>query len=424
MGRDQGHSYGQLLNLAFCAEVFWKQGVDVYSDMDNRVLAAGEYYARYNLGIPTPWVPFGTKYNYFHTQGGPPEGPHRPADVFNLIQGAYVVRKGLSAPYVTEYRDKRGENMESFVFRKSVDPSLATPPPPLTPPAGTAAVTMGLLNADIGDAKPGGSATYDSGTWTVKGGGSDIWGGSDSYHFAYREVAGDFTLIAKVASMQDANAKAGLVMRDSLAANAPRRLYIGLNPSANGLVATHLRGYTADSHNKPDEETHRGATIPQWFKIQRIGSRITIFHSADGGSWTPGQNAEYAGWTGKAYAGLAVCSMQNGKATTVTFEEVRITGGDGNEPPKAPAAPAEIYASPGDSRVPLRWLESFGASTYIVKRATAAGGPYIAIAKVNGTSYVDTGAPAGEDCYYVVAASNAAGESADSPETGVKPRSD
>ncbi|HTL73106.1 MAG TPA: alginate lyase family protein, partial [bacterium] len=35
-GRDQGHAYGDLLQMAYVAEIFYKQGVDVYSEDDNR----------------------------------------------------------------------------------------------------------------------------------------------------------------------------------------------------------------------------------------------------------------------------------------------------------------------------------------------------------------------------------------------------
>lgn len=421
MGRDQGHSYGQLLNFAFIAEVFWKQGVDVFSELDNRVLAVGEYYTRFNLGIPTPWVPFGTKYDYFIKHGGEPEGSKRPADVLNLIQGAYVVRKGLSAPYVTRYRDERGENADSFVFRKTTDGSTAASPPALRLPAATASVTKGLQDRDLGEARPRGSSSYANGVWTVKGGGSDIGSNSDSFHFTYQQVTGDFTLIANVATMSSDTAKAGLALRDSLEPDAERRVYFGISPEPKGLVDIHLRGYTADSHGNPDEATHDQATLPQWFKLQRIGSRITIFHSGDGGSWTPGQNAEYADWTGNAYVGLVVCSKDNGNATTVTFEDVRITGGDDEEAPKLPAAPFAIYGSPGDKQVPLRWLESFGATTYHVKRATTSRGPYNTVAKVNGTSCLDDTVTNGQTYYYVVSALNSAGESSDSPEEIVKP---
>jgi hypothetical protein len=37
---DQGHANGQLISLAMLAEALWKQGMDIYSDYDNRLLAA------------------------------------------------------------------------------------------------------------------------------------------------------------------------------------------------------------------------------------------------------------------------------------------------------------------------------------------------------------------------------------------------
>ena len=33
--RDQGHAYGQLISMAFLAEVAWKQGVDVYAEVSS-----------------------------------------------------------------------------------------------------------------------------------------------------------------------------------------------------------------------------------------------------------------------------------------------------------------------------------------------------------------------------------------------------
>ena len=36
--RDQGHSHGQLKSLVMLAEALWKQGIDIYSDFDNRLL--------------------------------------------------------------------------------------------------------------------------------------------------------------------------------------------------------------------------------------------------------------------------------------------------------------------------------------------------------------------------------------------------
>ena len=428
-GRDQGHSYGQLMTYAWIAEVFYKQGVDVYSDLDNRLLAAGEHYARYNLGTPTPWVPFGTKYDYFWKgHGGEPEGAKRPADVHNMLIGAYVVRKGMSAPFMTQYRDERGEDMESFVFRKSADTSTAKSLPPL-PVAPTAPITSGFLNADVGGATPAGSATFQNGTWTVRGAGQNIWGrGPQSYHFTYKQVTGDFTFIARLKSFEatDTNANFGVMMSDGLQPDAKRRVYLGFvrRTGAPPIADIHLRGFTGASHDTTDEMTHDGPPemLPHWFKFQRIGSRITIFHSADGANWTPGQSAEYDGWTDGAYVGLVVCSRVGGELATATLTDVRITGGDGKDVPQIPAAPFAVYASPGDKQVPLRWLESFGATDYKIKRAARKGGPYQTLVTLKNTSFLDKTVANGTPYFYVVSAVNGAGESAPSLEDSATPK--
>ena len=66
--RDQGHAYGQLKSLTMLAEALWTQGIDIYSDFDNRLLAAGEYFARVNELAPTPALPFGTTDRYYLTE--------------------------------------------------------------------------------------------------------------------------------------------------------------------------------------------------------------------------------------------------------------------------------------------------------------------------------------------------------------------
>ncbi len=83
-------------------------------------------------------------------------------------------------------------------------------------------------------------------------------------------------------------------------------------------------------------------------------------------------------------------SQQPGTLSTATFSNVSITGGNGAAPVAAPAAPLAMQASPGESQVPLRWSESFGTTSYKVKRATTSGGPYTTIATVTNPSYVDT----------------------------------
>jgi hypothetical protein len=122
------------------------------------------------------------------------------------------------------------------------------------------------------------------------------------------------------------------------------------------------------------------------------------------------------------YVGLLVSSFVNGTLNTSTFSNVQITGGNGGAPSFTPAAPAALLAAPGNGLVPLRWQESFGTTSYTVKRATSKGGPYASVASgITGSSYTDTKVSNGTTYYYTVTASNSAGTSADSPEDSATP---
>jgi hypothetical protein len=164
-GRDQGHAYGHLLQMAFMAEVFWKQGVDIYSEDDNRLLACGEYYARNNLSPAAAYITYGTTdalyWNNSTNAGGSSAGGIYASEPMegNILRSAYVVRKGLTAPWMVLKRATQNENMDSFCYLKSADISTAAPPAAINyAPAPT--VATGFSDTDIGGATPAGSATY------------------------------------------------------------------------------------------------------------------------------------------------------------------------------------------------------------------------------------------------------------------------
>jgi fibronectin type 3 domain-containing protein len=89
--------------------------------------------------------------------------------------------------------------------------------------------------------------------------------------------------------------------------------------------------------------------------------------------------------------------------------------------PAAPATPTGLAATAGNNQVILNWNASTGATSYNVGRGTVNGGPYSTTFSASTTSYTDTTAANGTTYYYVVAAVNAVGTSANSGQVSAKP---
>ncbi|MDQ3815092.1 MAG: discoidin domain-containing protein, partial [Armatimonadota bacterium] len=419
--RDQGHAHGQLISLAMLAEALWKQGIDIYSDYDNRLLAAGEYFARVNERVPTPFLPFGTTDAYYladNTNRGWGGGNV----ALNLIHGAYVIRKGLPAPYIAQRRQRLPVDGNSFMFIKETDTSVATPAAVLSFPM-TTSMTAGFSNVEIGGATPNGTASYSGGIWTVRGGGTDIWGANDSSHFTYKAITGDCAIIAKVESVQNTslNAKAGVMMRTSLSQGAPRA-WMAITGGAN--LEQNMPQLAVYGGTNYGNKVLARSLPSYWVKLERIGNIITGYVSPDGTNWAATDVGRIdAPVPDTIYVGLVVCSAANGTLNSSTFSNVQITGGNGGAPVLTPAAPTALLASPGDKAVPLRWQPSFGATSYTVKRATSSGGAYSTVAAgITASSYTDKTVTNGTTYYYVVTATNSAGTSANSPQDSATPQ--
>ncbi|HXM65052.1 MAG TPA: fibronectin type III domain-containing protein [Terriglobales bacterium] len=117
----------------------------------------------------------------------------------------------------------------------------------------------------------------------------------------------------------------------------------------------------------------------------------------------------------------ALVGFTGGTGGTTSIQDVLSwtynTGSNTNPPP----APMNLVATPGNAQVGLSWNASSGATSYNVQRSTTSGGPYTTIGSPTTTSYTDTGVTNGTTYYYVVAAVNAAGQSANSSQVSATP---
>ena len=92
------------------------------------------------------------------------------------------------------------------------------------------------------------------------------------------------------------------------------------------------------------------------------------------------------------------------------------------KPPLSPAVPTYLSATAGDAQVSLSWTASAVATGYIVSRSTTSGSGFVPLTNpVSGSSFTDTGLVNGTTYYYVVAATNADGASANSASASAIP---
>ncbi|MBN1514941.1 hypothetical protein JXA32_00075 [Candidatus Sumerlaeota bacterium] len=74
-----------------------------------------------------------------------------------------------------------------------------------------------------------------------------------------------------------------------------------------------------------------------------------------------------------------------------------------------PATPASLNATPSTGSVALSWPAAAGATSYLVRRATESGGPYMTITETASTNYSDNDVNEGTTYYYIVKGLNIAG---------------
>jgi hypothetical protein len=174
---------------------------------------------------------------------------------------------------------------------------------------------------DIGSVGVPGSASYDNGTYTVQGSGSDIWGSSDQFHFVYTAWSGDGQIVARVASQQNTNpyAKVGVMLRQSLDANSAFADMF-LTPNGDG---DYFQYRTVNGGGSSGVSSGNGSA-PYWVKLVRQANNIRGFASPDGLNWTLVGGIEIT-LTDPVYFGLEVVSINNGLLNTSTFDNVQVS---------------------------------------------------------------------------------------------------
>ena len=105
-GRDQSHTQMGLGYLGCAAEIAWKQGIDLYSAFDNRLLTGYEYTAKYNLGHEVPYEPYRSVEGRYHYKEISARSRGRFSSIYERVYHHYHGRRNLQMPFTRQVIEK------------------------------------------------------------------------------------------------------------------------------------------------------------------------------------------------------------------------------------------------------------------------------------------------------------------------------
>jgi hypothetical protein len=165
-----------------------------------------------------------------------------------------------------------------------------------------------------------------TGTWTLEGGGFDIFYQTDQFHFVSQTKVGNGALSARIKFVDLPNivgndyAKAGVMLRETPDPDSP---YYGvfLTPD-HGIMVQYrrTRGDITGEALLPD--VIKGAI---YLRVERAGNLFTAYVSNDGATWRAIDESNVDVEMGNApMAGLAVTSHDPGALKIATFDNVQL----------------------------------------------------------------------------------------------------
>ncbi|GAB4254298.1 Ig-like domain-containing protein [Deferrisoma sp.] len=183
---------------------------------------------------------------------------------------------------------------------------------------------------DIGSPGKPGSVAESGGTLSVEGGGADIWGTSDQFHFVYRTgltASDDFVVTVKVLSVENTNpwAKAGIMVRDSL---DPDAAFVDLFATPTNKNQR-LQGRLTAGGSATGTGDTLSVAFPYWLRLRKVGNTFTAYYSTDGTTFSQYMNGGSPAsltvpMSGDVYVGLAVTAHHNNKLATAKFDDFSI----------------------------------------------------------------------------------------------------
>jgi len=188
---------------------------------------------------------------------------------------------------------------------------------------------LGLFDAheDVGETPREGSVEHGGGAYRVTGGGANMWGRQDAFHFVWKRWVGDVTLQADVdfiGAGVEPHRKAALMIRQDLTAGS---VYVDAVVHGDGLTSLQFRA----AAGAETRERRAGVSGARRLRLERRGNRFTLMAGGPGQTLVP-CGPESVEMSGPVYVGLAVSSHNEALLETASFAELLL------ERPRPPLA--------------------------------------------------------------------------------------
>ena len=175
-----------------------------------------------------------------------------------------------------------------------------------------------------------------AGTYTLTASGTDIWNTADEFHYAFKQLIGIGSIIAKVENIENTNpwAKAGVMIRETLDPGSKFAAVYITPTNADGTPTQGCRfqgrastNGSATSDSSVATDAQRAVTVPYWIKLERDSSgSFKGYYSSDGSTWTPLIWMPGVSMGSNVYIGLVLTSLDANLTCEAVFSGVSTTG--------------------------------------------------------------------------------------------------
>jgi TolB protein len=172
---------------------------------------------------------------------------------------------------------------------------------------------------DIGNPALAGKTVYDpeTQTYTLTGAGENMWFGQDQFHFAFREIKGDFIIQASIAFVGEGShehRKIGIMARNALTGPSAHA-----NASIHGDTLSSLQFRSNDGADTG--EVKLSVYHPTDIQFERKGNVFTFSAAVFGEDYK--SVSQVVDLNETVHAGLFICSHLDDTLETATFHNVR-----------------------------------------------------------------------------------------------------